>query len=193
LTYPEAPGKKTYQPYHKEPAKRFTELGIHEAFPYFESWVFHGAFNLHQKELYHYEQAFWLINSILPDEVINSYGNLPEMYRALSFEKHIEPRLSHQLYRGGIPLKSRIMAWSPNLKHVQLVYSTEGFRPYVIMKHQPRASEVMVALNGDTMEFLHVDPRMVVNRSEAIMSLPILKCTPDMVLQTNIPKPQTTV
>ena len=178
LDYKHAPGFKDYTPTHRTIAKRFEDLGINEAFPYFEDWIYHGAFDLPHAKLHRYEQAFHLINSVLPPEVIDSYSNLPMMYRVLKFKENQVKKV----FNGGLPIQNRIMAWAPLNTAEQ--YKPYGYGvPFVMLKHQPNENEVVISLNRPTLDFLGVGvgSRIVVNKGETILSWPILTITPDIV------------
>jgi hypothetical protein len=156
---------------------RFIELGIRDAADYFYNWIHHGEFKLTNDQMDRYEAAFYLTRSVLPDEVIRSYGRLPVMYRGMLFP----PNKLNKLYNGGITIKSKIMSWTPNKKDA-LQYAFHGRG--VILKHQPREQEVVLSMNKETMNFLHIPHKFfVANPGETILSLPILKITPDMVDQ----------
>ena len=176
--YQHAPGFKHYIPTHRTIAQRFVELGINEAFPYFEDWIYHGAFDLPQAKLRMYEQAFHLINSVLPPEVLASYKELPTMYRVLKFKEN----QIKKIFTGGLPIHNRIMAWAP--RNTAIRYKPYGlYAPYVMLKHQPKVNEVIISLNRPTLDFLGVGVGswMVVNKEETILSLPILEITPDII------------
>jgi hypothetical protein len=177
--YSHAPGMEYYRPTIRPIAARFSELGINEAFPFFETWLHHGAFELPQEKLMMFEQAFHLINSILPDEILDSYNHLPMMYRGMV----VNHLAISKFKRGGIPIQSRVMAWTPSLAWVRRFYIAR-WDSWVILGHQPKASEVIISMNQETMEFLNVEN--TVNPGETILSLPILKITPDMVVDTNL-------
>jgi hypothetical protein len=179
FNYKHAPDFPRYSPRYETPAKRFEELGINEAFPYFESWIYHGAFNLPQNKLIMYEQAFHLINSVLPPEVIETYHSLPTLYRAMIFSS----KQVLDIFNGGLPIQNRIMAWAP--REVANRYIPFGYRrSWVMLRHTPKESEVIISLNRPTLEFLHVPTdryRMVVNPGETILSLPLITITPEVV------------
>lgn len=156
---------------------RFKELGIESAAQYFIDWMYHGAFKLSMDRLHRFEAAFYAINSVLSPSVKQTYGKLPTLYRAMAFPKS---KLA-QINRGGLPIQSRIMAWTPDLERAEdyLNYSP----PYigVVLKHQPKQQEVVLSMNPATEKFLHVGPFLVANPGETILSLPMLKITPEMV------------
>lgn len=158
---------------------RFRELGIEPAAKYFLDWIYHGSFNLSYSKLDKFEAAFYAINSVLPDSVIQSYGNLPMLYRGMAFPKD---KLA-QIRQGGMPIKSRIMAWTPYADHalsyVQSFMNDLGTG--VVIKHKPNAQEVVLSMTPETEKFLGVSPLLVANIDETILSLPMLKITPEMV------------
>ena len=155
--------------------ERFTELGIRAAEDYFYNWMHRGQFNLSNNQMDKYEAAFYLIRSVLPDSVIQSYSRLPVMYRGMRFSKNTLQKLHH----GGIPIKSRIMAWTPYKKNA-LGYAFHGHG--LILKHQPQQQEVVLSMNKETINFLHLPPKYwIANPGETILSLPILNITPEMV------------
>ena len=156
---------------------RFIELGIRDAADYFYNWMHHGEFKLRNDRMDRYEAAFYLIRSVLSDEVINSYNRLPVMYRGMEFTA----AQLDKLYNGGISIKSKIMSWTPD-KRTAKGYVFQGHSRGVILRHQPREQEVVLSMNKETMSFLHIPRKFVIaNPGETILSLPILKITPDMV------------
>lgn len=164
---------------------RFNKLGIKVAYDYFVDWIYYGQFNLPYSKLDRFEQAFYLINSVLPPEVLRSYAQLPVMYRGMKFSKE----KVKQIYSGGLPIKSRIMAWSPNFSQVLGYYADNTFsgkNDWVVLKHKPVADEVIISLNAETMKFLKLSPKLVANSGETILSIPILKITPEMVERTSL-------
>lgn len=166
-----------------EVESRFNELGIEAAYEYFIGWIYNGAFNLPFSKLDRYEQAFYLINSVLPPNVLQSYRKLPTMYRGFKFNQ----RKLNQIQKDGLPIQSRIMAWSPEYNHVVRFYT--GNNDWVIIKHEPKLDEVLLSLNSPTMNFLHISPDLVANPGETIMSIPMLMITKDMVVVSSRHKP----
>lgn len=158
---------------------RFRELGIEVAYDYFMDWFYLGQFSLPYRSLDRFEQAFYLINSVLPPTVLKSYANLPVLYRGFEFSA----AKIKQIYNGGLPIKSRIMAWAP-LK-VAKGYTT-FVDDWVILQHKPKQNEVILAMTPETMKFLHIQPVLVANHREAILSIPMLSITPEMVFKTSI-------
>jgi hypothetical protein len=157
--------------------ERFAELGIQDAEDYFYNWMHRGQFKLSNDQMDRYEAAFYLIRSVLPDSVIQSYGRLPVMYRGMRFPKQTLQKLNH----GGIPIKSKIMAWTQYKKNASS-YAFHGSG--LILKHQPQQQEVVLSLNKETINFLHLPQKYwIANPGETILSLPILNITPEMVDQ----------
>ena len=106
------------------------------------------------------------------------------LYRGMTIDSINKSKL---LRRGGIPIQSRVMAWTPNYGWARDMYVND-YRNFVILKHKPNVDDVIVSLTESTLRFLQVDRAMVCNKGETILSLPILKITPDMVAMTNISK-----
>jgi hypothetical protein len=158
---------------------RFTELGIKPAAQYFLDWMYHGRFNLSYSKLDRFEAAFYAINSVLPPKIIKSYGRLPTMYRALGFTKQQLQKID----KGGIPIQSRIMAWTPDFDTAAdyLDYTNTPGHTGVVIKHQPKQDEVILSMTPETEKFLGVTKFIVANTGETILSLPMLKITPEMV------------
>lgn len=156
---------------------RFTELGIKPAAQYFLDWIYHGAFNLTYSKLDKFEAAFYLINSVLPPEVLRSYGKLPTMYRGMAFPAS----KLQQINKGGLPIQSRIMAWTPHAFHAINYVKSSNLGTGVVIKHKPREEEVLLSMTPETEKFLGVSPLIVANIDETILSLPILKITPEIV------------
>lgn len=156
---------------------RFTELGILPAAKYFINWIYHGAFNLPYSQLDKYEAAFYLINSVLSPKVRSSYAQLPVMYRGMAFS---ESKLQ-QISSGGLSIKSRIMAWTPYAEHAANYVRSSDLGTGVVIKHKPREEEVLLSMTEETEKFLGVSPLLVANVDETILSLPILKITPEIV------------
>ena len=155
---------------------RFEELGIEAATQYFIDWIYMGAFNLPYSKLDRFEASFYLINSVLPPEIIQSYGKLPILYRGMSFS----PQKIKQIQLGGLPIKSRIMAWTP-YKEQAIEYVLGTSESGVVLKHKPKAKEVLLSLTPETLKFLGVSNLFVSNKGETILSLPILTVTPEIV------------
>ena len=81
------------------------------------------------------------------------------------------------------------MAWSPNFSQVLGYYADNTFsgkNDWVVLKHKPVADEVIISLNAETMKFLKLSPKLVANSGETILSIPILKITPEMVERTSL-------
>lgn len=154
---------------------RFKELDIEDSAQYFIDWIYHGRFKLAYSQLDKFEAAFYLIRSVLPDEIIESYDKLPTMYRGMSFS----PSEIRKIYREGLPIKSRVMSWTPHLG-VAIDYARyEGTG--VVLEHNPRAEEVIISLTPKTEKFLGVNKFIVSNPDETILSLPLLTITPEIV------------
>lgn len=159
---------------------RFEKLGLGtEVADYFLNWVYHGQFNLPYSKLDKFEAAFYAIRSVLPDSVIQSYNKLPVVYRGMSFS----PTKLQQINSGGLPIKSRIMAWTPYLKAATEYIKNAEITTGVVLKHKPVASDVVLAMNPETEDFLHLNKFIVANPGEAILSLPILNITPEIVVK----------
>lgn len=174
---------KPYQFKDIEPLKqsknRLKELGIVEAYPYLMKWIYTGLFNALPDTMDTFANVFYAIRNILPDEVIQSYNSLPTVYRGLVLKN---PAELDQIQNGGLNIKSQIGAWTPK-KQMAMDYARANprFNPGVVLKHQPMAKEVVLALNSPTLKYLNIDPSLVANPNEVILSLPILKITPEMV------------
>ena len=73
------------------------------------------------------------------------------------------------------------MAWTPYKKNASS-YAFHGSG--LILKHQPQQQEVVLSLNKETINFLHLPQKYwIANPGETILSLPILNITPEMVDQ----------
>lgn len=156
---------------------RFTELGIEPAAKYFLNWIYRGAFKLPYSKLDKYEAAFYLINSVLSPEVRASYGRLPMMYRGMAFPAD----KLQQINQGGLPIQSRIMAWTPYAEHAENYVKSSNLGTGVVLNHKPREEEVLLSMTEATEKFLHCSPLLVANVDETILSLPVLKIMPEMV------------
>ena len=98
------------------------------------------------------------------------------MYRGF----RLSPEQIARIEKGGLPIRSRTMAWTPWYNDAE-GYIRSGREDGVVIKHNPKASEVVLSMTPDTLEFLQISPRILANPGETILSLPILKITPDMV------------
>lgn len=156
---------------------RFRELGIEPAVKYFLNWIYHGAFNLPYSKLDKYEAAFYLINSVLSPQVRDSYRRLPMMYRGMAFSENKVQQISSV----GLSIQSRIMAWTPYAEHAANYVKSSDLGTGVVIKHKPREEEVLLSMTPETEKFLGVSPLLVANVDETILSLPILKITPEIV------------
>lgn len=157
---------------------RFEELGIgRDVADLFINWIYHGAFKLSISELDKYEAAFRLINSVLPPEIIRSYSRLPVMYRGMTFS----PAEIKRIKAGGLPIQSRIMAWTPHKQDATELYASNPGKTGVILKYKPGGGDVILSLTRDTCDFLGVGGILVANPDETILSLPLLKITPEIV------------
>tara|TARA_R110000868_G_scaffold324078_1_gene584995 strand:+ start:1753 stop:2346 length:594 start_codon:yes stop_codon:yes gene_type:complete len=154
---------------------RFLELGIDAAERPLLEWILEGQFRIPANKMDRYEQTFWLINSILPDDIIESYSKLPMMYRG--FKPKSREDLD-KIYNGGLPIYSKIASWAPY--NVALNYYYPDVNG-VLLHYQPKGPEVIFSLTKDTCDFLHLQEELIVNYMETILSLPILKITPDLV------------
>lgn len=157
---------------------RFKVLGIEAATDYFLDWIYHGKFNLPHSKLAKFEAAFYLIRSVLPPNVLRSYDNLPTQYRGMVFSS----KKLNQISNGGLPIQSRIMAWSPDVNSALLYL---GYTPHtktgVLLKYKPKEQDVVLSMNSETEKFLDISPFLVANPGETILSLPLLKITPEIV------------
>lgn len=157
---------------------RFEELGLgRDVAELFIDWIYHGQFNLSIPELDKYEAAFRLINSVLPREIIRSYSRLPVMYRGMVFP----PDKIKKIYAGGLPIQSRVMAWTPHKQDATELYASNPGKTGVILKYKPKGGDVILSLTRDTCQFLGVGGILVANPDETILSLPLLKITPEIV------------
>lgn len=145
---------------------RFTELGIEDAVPYFVGWMYWGQFKLSYDELDKYEAAFYLIRSVLPNKVLNSYSNLGPLYRGMTFSYSQLRNINSE----GLPISSRIMSWTPDFWQAEQYLDFYG----VILRHTPIKREVLISLNKETMDFLKIDSVLIVNKGETILTLPVL-------------------
>lgn len=161
--------------------ERLKELGLARAFPYLYQWIYSGRFNLPYSKLDRYEAAFYAIRNVLPQEVIDSYANLGPHYRGFVMSNTDAKKID----TGGLPINSRIAAWSPDKAEAKLYATTFAFegRPAgVILKHNPQQHEVVLSMNKPTREFLHLSSNLVANYNESILSLPLLKITPQDIV-----------
>lgn len=160
--------------------KRMQKLGIGDAYRHLMKWIYTGLFRATPQTMDGYANVFYAIRGVLPPEVIASYGKLPTLYRGLVLKN------KEQLYRinsGGLPMKSQISAWTPD-KRKAGDYAREeifGGQPGIVLRHNPVESEVVLAFNRPTMQYLGIDPGLVANPREVILSLPDLAVTPKMV------------
>lgn len=167
----------TYDVGERRLKTRFAELGILPAAKYFLDWIYHGAFNVPYSKLDKFEAAFYSINSVLSPEVRASYSRLPMMYRGMAFP---EDKLQ-QINQGGLPIQSRIMAWTPYAEHAENYVKSSNLGTGVVIKHKPREEEVILSMTEATEKFLHCSPLLVANVDETILSVPLLKIMPEMV------------
>lgn len=156
------------------------ELGIGEAYPYLMKWIYTGLFKASPETMDKFANVFYAIRGVLPDEVIQSYNNLPTLYRGISLKDTAQ---LNKINNGGLDIKSQISAWTPH-KQQAIDYARPAVfqkNPGVLLKHQPTANEVVLALNKPTLKYLNIDPSLVANPNEVILSLPLLKITPEIV------------
>jgi hypothetical protein len=156
--------------------KRMRELSIVEAYPHLMKWIYTGLFSANPQTMDAYANVFYAIRSVLPDQVIATYSNLPTVYRGLMLKN--ESQLD-KISNGGLDIKSQISAWTPR-KQLAIDYARSDDAG-VVLKHNPVESEVVLALNGPTIKYLGINSMLVANPNETILSLPILKITPEMV------------
>lgn len=160
--------------------KRMQELGIGEAYPHLMKWIYTGLFKADPETMDTFANVFYAIRGVLPDEVIQSYNQLPIVYRGLSLRNDAQ---LNKISNGGLDIKSQIGAWTPK-KQAAIDYArTDVFykHPGVVIKHQPTSKDVVLALNKPTLKYLNIDPSLVANPNEVILSLPLLKITPEIV------------
>lgn len=179
--------EKNPRPYiikHIEPLaaakNRMRKLGIGEAYRHLMKWIYTGLFKANPGTMDQYANVFYAIRSVLPPEVVQSYGNLPRLYRGVVLKSKEQ---LYQINSGGLPMKSQISAWTPD-KRKAGDYAREeifGGKPGVVLRHHAAESEVVLAFNSPTMEYLRIDPRLVANPREVILSLSDLAITPKMV------------
>lgn len=161
--------------------ERLKELGLARTFPYLYHWIYTGRFNLPYSKLDRYEAAFYAIRNVLPQEVLDSYANLEPHYRGFVMTNTDAKKID----TGGLAIKSRIAAWSP-FKDLAKKYATtfalETKPAGVVLKHKPQQHEVILSMNKPTREFLNISSNLVVNYNEAILSLPLLRITPQDIV-----------
>ena len=165
---------------HEEPLSytknRMRQLGLSVAYPYLMKWIYTGLFKASPQTMDVYANAFYAIRNVLPDNIIATYATLPTVYRGHILKN--EEQLN-KISNGGLSIKSQISAWTPN-KRLAIDYArTHDWG--VVLKHDPVESEVVLALNKPTLKYLGIDSSLVANPNEIILSLPILKITPEMV------------
>lgn len=160
---------------------RLEELKIPAVYNYILDWLCFGEFNLPYSKLDRYEAAFYAIRSVLPRAVLATYGQLGTYYRGFSLSLENAKRID----AGGLPIKSRIGSWAPSKQMARhyAKYGTDKKPAGVVLKHNPQQSEVILCMNKATREFLHLSSNFVANYEEAILSLPLLAITPDMVAE----------
>lgn len=165
---------------HEEPLahtkKRMQQLGLLEAYPYLMKWIYTGLFSASPQTMDVYANVFYAIRNVLPENVIATYTSLPTVYRGHVLKN--EEQLN-KISNGGLGIKSQISAWTPN-KRLAIDYA-RTHDCGVVLKHDPVESEVVLVLNKPTLKYLNIDPKLVANPNETILSLPILKITPEMV------------
>lgn len=175
---------RAYITKHIEPLEqvkaRLKELGIGEAYPYLMKWIYTGLFRASPETMENFSHVFYALRNILPNEVIVSYNQLPTLYRGMSLKNTAQ---LDKITNGGLDIKSQIGAWTPKKKAAIDYARTDVFykHPGIVLKHQPVAKEVVLALNGATLKYLKIDPSLVANPNEVILSLPLLKITPEIV------------
>lgn len=159
---------------------RLKELKIPAVYNYLLDWMIVGQFNLPYSKLDRYEAAFYAVRSVLPQAVLATYGQLGTYYRGFSLSLQDAKRID----TGGLQIKSRIGSWTPNYRSARQYAAqsnTDTKLAGVVLKHNPKQSEVLLCMNKPTREFLHLSSNLVANYNEAILSLPLLTITPDIV------------
>lgn len=159
-----------------ETQARFAQLGIESLFDDFEQWFVGGVFEPDPDADVRRDDVFWAIRSVLPKRVIDSYGRLPTVYRGFKLPEGV----SHQdAKKHGFPISSRLMSWS----NYALAKSYAAYYGgSVILAHRPQKSEVVLHLNQETIDFLHMPMEMVANQGEAVLSLNMLHIPPKMIV-----------
>lgn len=171
---------------HVEPLedtkKRMQELGLAETYPYLMRWIYTGLFKAAAETMDKFANMFYAIRSALPDEIIATYSKLPVLYRGRSLRNQQQ---LEKIYNSGLDIRSQISAWTPHKQHAIDYARTDVFykRPGILLSHTPVESEVVLALNKPTLHYLNIDQGLVANKDEVILSLPVLKITPEMVVK----------
>lgn len=175
---------RPYIPKHVEPLEqvknRLKELGIGEAYPYLMKWIYTGLFKASPETMENFSHVFYAIRNILPDEIIASYNQLPTLYRGMLLKNAAQ---LDKINNGGLDIKSQIGAWTPKKQSAISYAVPDSFSKNlgIVLVHRPTADEVVLALNTPTLKYLTIDPSLVANPDEVILSLPILKITPKIV------------
>lgn len=156
------------------------ELSIGEAYPYLMKWIYTGLFKASPETMDKFANVFYAVRGVLPDNIIASYNQLPTLYRGLPLKNSQQ---LDKISNGGLDIKSQISAWTP-YKKTAIDYARPAVfykNPGVLLKHNSVESEVVLALNKPTLNYLGIDSNLVANPNEVILSLPMLKITPEIV------------
>lgn len=168
--------KTNWEKRHSITLKRFIKLGLdRQVFDLLFDWMIDGRFKLSPTKIDPYEQAFYAIRSVLPKNVLETYKHLGTLYRGFV----LSPEQLFELHKTGeVKIYSKIMSWASLYIAKQYKMNDDD----IILKYKPELRDVIFCANQKTLDFLHIDPMVIVNPNEAILSLPILKITKDMIV-----------
>lgn len=165
--------------------KRMQELGIGEAYPHLMRWIYTGLFRANPETMDKFANVFYAIRGVLPPEVIATYKTLPTLYRGMVLKNDTQ---IDKIKNGGLEIKSQIAAWTPDKQRAASYAHQDYYKdgklvniPGILLKHNPTEKNVVLALNESTLKYLGIGSDLPANPNEVILSLPILKITPDMV------------